>query len=78
MTIDPDSGRTQDEIDEDIRYALSILPCVISALSQPIQARVDEMITGVRSQIAIKIFGDDLDELREILEQVARILRTIL
>ncbi len=77
VTIDPDSGRTQDEIDEDIRQALSILPGVNIVLSQPIQQRVDEMITGVRSQIAVKIFGDNLDELRELSEQIARILRTI-
>jgi len=75
--IDPDSGRTQDEVDEDIRKALSILPGANIVLSQPIQQRVDEMVTGVRSQIAVKIFGDDLDELRELSEQVARILRTI-
>ncbi|MDH5552876.1 MAG: CusA/CzcA family heavy metal efflux RND transporter, partial [Nitrosomonas sp.] len=77
VTIDPDAGRTQDEIDEDIRQALSVLPGANIVLSQPIQQRVDEMITGVRSQIAVKIFGDDLDELRELSEQVARILRTI-
>ncbi len=77
VTIDPDSGRTQDEIDEDIRQALSVLPGASIVLSQPIQQRVDEMITGVRSQIAVKIFGDDLDELRDLSEQVARILRSI-
>ncbi|MDH5480055.1 MAG: efflux RND transporter permease subunit, partial [Nitrosomonas sp.] len=77
VTIDPDSGRTQDEVDEDIRQALSILPGASIVLSQPIQQRVDEMVTGVRSQIAVKIFGTDLDELRELSEQVARILRTV-
>lgn len=77
ITIDPDSGRSQDEVDEDIRKALSILPGANIVLSQPIQQRVDEMVTGVRSQIAVKIFGTDLDELRELSEQVARILRTV-
>ncbi len=77
ISIDPDSGRTQDEVDEDVRKALSILPGASIVLSQPIQQRVDEMVTGVRSQVAVKIFGDDLDELRELSEQVARILRDI-
>ncbi len=77
IAIDPDSGRTQDEVDEDIRKALSILPGANIVLSQPIQQRVDEMVTGVRSQIAVKIFGTDLDELRDLSEQVARILRTV-
>ncbi len=76
IAIDPDSGRLQDEIDEDIRQVLSILPGASIVLSQPIQQRVDEMVTGVRSQVAVKIFGNDLGKLQELSEQVARILRT--
>ena len=70
------SGRTQQEIAEDIRKALAVLPGVNIALSQPIEQRVDEMVTGVRSQIAVKIFGDDLDELRKLSEQTARIIKS--
>lgn len=70
------SGRTQDEIEEDIRKALTVLPGVNIALSQPIAQRVDEMVTGVRSQVAVKIFGDDLEDLRKLSEQVARIVKS--
>ena len=70
------SGRTQAEIEEDIRTALAVLPGVNIVLSQPITQRVDEMVTGVRSQIAIKIFGDDLEQLRILSEQVARIVKS--
>ena len=70
------SGRTQHEIEEDIREALKVLPGVSIALSQPIAQRVDEMVTGVRSQLAIKIFGNDLDQLRKLSEQVARIIKS--
>ncbi len=70
------SDRTQQEIEEDIRKALSGLPGVNIVISQPIAARVDEMVTGVRSQVAIKIFGDDLEELRKLSEQVARIVKS--
>ncbi len=70
------SGRSQAEIEEDIRKALSSLPGVNIVISQPIAARVDEMVTGVRSQVAIKIFGDDLEELRKLSEQVARIVKS--
>ncbi len=70
------SGRTQQEIEEDIRKALEVLPGVNIALSQPIEQRVDEMVTGVRSQVAVKIFGDDLEELRKLSEQVARIVKS--
>ncbi|MDP1558061.1 MAG: CusA/CzcA family heavy metal efflux RND transporter [Nitrosomonas sp.] len=77
VTLDPESGRTQEEVDEDIRKALSVLPGVQIVLSQPIAQRVDEMVTGVRSQVAVKIFGDNLDELRQLSEQVARILSSV-
>ena len=70
------SGRTQAEIEEDIRKALSVLPGVNIVISQPIAQRVDEMVTGVRSQVAVKIFGDDLEELRKLSEQVARIVKS--
>jgi cobalt-zinc-cadmium resistance protein CzcA len=70
------SRRTQQEIEEDIRKALEVLPGVNIALSQPIAQRVDEMVTGVRSQMAVKIFGDDLEELRKLSEQVARIIKS--
>ncbi|SCY78496.1 cobalt-zinc-cadmium resistance protein CzcA [Nitrosospira sp. Nl5] len=70
------SGRTQQAIEEDIRKALTVLPGVNIALSQPIAQRVDEMVTGVRSQMAVKIFGDDLEELRKLSEQVARIIKS--
>ena len=70
------SGRTQLEIEEDIRKALTALPGVNIVLSQPIAQRVDEMVTGVRSQVAVKIFGDNLEELRKLSEQVARIVKS--
>jgi cobalt-zinc-cadmium resistance protein CzcA len=70
------SGRTQHAIEEDIRKALLVLPGVNIVISQPIAQRVDEMVTGVRSQVAIKIFGDDLEELRKLSEQVARIVKS--
>lgn len=77
VLLDPDSDRTQDEIDEEIRQRLSSIPGVQIVLSQPISERVDEMVTGVRSQLAIKIFGDDLGELKRVSEQIARMLRSV-
>lgn len=77
VNLDPESGRTQDEVDADIREALSVLPGVSIVISQPIAQRVDEMVTGVRSEVAVKIFGDDLETLRVLSEQLARIIKSV-
>ncbi len=56
-------SRSMDEITGDIRSRLVNLPAAIG-IGQPISHRIDHMLSGVRSQIAIKIFGEDLDTLR--------------
>ena len=55
--------RTMDEVRADIRSRLANLPAAIE-VGQPISHRIDHMLSGVRSQIAIKIYGEDLDALR--------------
>lgn len=55
--------RSMDEVRADIRARLANLPAAIE-VGQPISHRIDHMLSGVRSQIAIKIYGEDLDGLR--------------
>lgn len=68
------AGWTQDDIADAIREKLRFLPGVEVSVSQPIAARVDEMVSGVRSQVAIKIFGDDLAKLRDAGDAISRVL----
>jgi heavy metal efflux system protein len=67
-------GMTQEDIANEIRDKLKFLPGVEIAISQPIAARVDEMVSGVRSQVAVKIFGDDLVQLKRVGDEIAGIL----
>ena len=55
--------RSMDAIKADIRNRLVNLPAALE-IGQPISHRIDHMLSGVRSQIAVKIFGEDLDALR--------------
>ena len=73
----PEGFELQSEIERRIREVLAVLPGVQLVMSQPIQERVDEMVTGVRSQVAIKLFGEDLHVLRQKSEEIARVLSAV-
>lgn len=75
--IEERQGLTQDQIADEIRNRISTLPGVNVVMAQPISDRVDEMVTGVRADIAVKIFGDHLDTLIDKANEVARVAKTI-
>ena len=80
VLLKPESERqtqSKAEIEEQVRLRLAQVPGITFGLSQPIAMRVDELVSGVRSQVAVKLFGDDLETLRAKAEEIARVLRQV-
>ena len=70
-------AHSKHDIEEQVRHRLGQIPGIAFGLSQPIAMRVDELVSGVRSQLAVKLFGDDLDILRTKGDEIARVLRQV-
>ncbi len=64
VDLDPESPRTREEQLEEIREAMADIPGIVTAVEQPIAHLISHMLSGVKAQIGIKIYGDDLDILR--------------
>jgi cobalt-zinc-cadmium resistance protein CzcA len=68
------TAKTQSGLTDAIRKKLAEIPGISVLMSQPIQERVDELISGIRTQCAIKLFGDDLDVLRDKAQEIAALM----
>lgn len=71
------SGLTYDELSAKMMKELEIIPGVFFEASQPIQMRFNELMTGVRQDVAVKIYGENLDSLSQIAPKVNAILQTV-
>ncbi len=67
-------AHTQAELVEQMRKLFVKIPGLRVAFSQPIEMRMNELVAGIRSDIGIKIYGDDLDTLRKLSDQVQKAL----
>lgn len=73
----PTPGKSRDELIREIETTLAELPGNAYEFSQPIQLRFNELISGVRSDVAVKIFGDDMTVLNDTGNQIAAALQKV-
>ncbi|PDX36315.1 efflux RND transporter permease subunit [Helicobacter pylori] len=71
------SVKTKDELLEKIMDSLKDFKGINFSFTQPIEMRISEMLTGVRGDLAVKIFGDDISALNELSFQIAQVLKGI-
>lgn len=71
------SGLSYDELAEKMMTELEIIPGVFFEASQPIQMRFNELMTGVRQDVAVKIYGENLDSLSIAAKKINSIIQTV-
>ena len=73
----PNPAKPKAQLLQELQVALQELPGNNYEFTQPIQMRFNELISGVRSNLGIKVFGDDIDQLLSSAEQIATVVRAI-
>ena len=68
---------SKEELTNEMREELEKIPGISFGFSQPIQCRIDELVAGTRAQLIVKLFGDDLDVLRDKSAEIARVLSKV-
>jgi len=77
LELDPESPRSREEQLEEIREAMADIPGVVTAVEQPLAHLISHMLSGVKAQIGIKIYGDDLDTLRRKAEEMKSAMQSV-
>jgi HME family heavy-metal exporter len=70
ISFDPDSGRGREEVLEELREELTQVPGVVISVEQPLSHLISHMLSGVKAQVGIKLYGDDLGLLRRTAEKM--------
>ncbi|QAX84573.1 CusA/CzcA family heavy metal efflux RND transporter [Pseudomonas sp. DTU12.3] len=73
----PDPGKSRETLMDELQKAAATLPGSNYELSQPIQLRFNELISGVRSDVAVKVFGDDMDVLNATAAKIAAAMQKV-
>lgn len=77
LELDPQSPRSREEQLNEIREAMADIPGIVTAVEQPIAHLISHMISGVKAQIGIKLYGDDLDELRRKAQEIQAVMQSV-
>lgn len=77
LELDPESPRSREEQLEEIREAMADIPGIVTAVEQPIAHLISHMLSGVKAQIGIKIYGDDLDTLRRKADEMKSAMESV-
>jgi cobalt-zinc-cadmium resistance protein CzcA len=68
---------SKEELTNEMRKSLESIAGISFGFSQPIQCRIDELVAGTRAQLIVKLFGEDLDVLKDTSAEIAKVLATI-
>jgi HME family heavy-metal exporter len=73
----PDMDRSREQVLEEIRHVMADIPGVVISVEQPLAHLISHMLSGVKAQVGIKIYGDDLNILRKKAQEMAAAMRSV-
>ncbi|HWB08643.1 MAG TPA: efflux RND transporter permease subunit [Pirellulales bacterium] len=77
VSFDPQSGRSREEILSDIRTEVAEVPGIVSSAEQPLQHLISHMLSGVKAQVGIKLYGNDFGVLRATAEKMKQAMQGV-
>ncbi|WP_299461922.1 efflux RND transporter permease subunit [uncultured Gimesia sp.] len=77
ISFDPDSGRSRETVLDDIRTSMDDIPGIVISVEQPLAHLISHMVSGVKAQVGIKIYGEDLTVLRNTAQKMEGVMKSV-
>lgn len=77
ISFDPDSGRSREQVLDDIRTSMEAIPGIVISVEQPLAHLISHMISGVKAQVGIKIYGENLIVLRNTARKMEAAMQSV-
>ncbi len=77
ISFDPESGRSREEVLDDIRTSMEAIPGIVISVEQPLAHLISHMVSGVKAQVGIKIYGEDLTVLRNTAQKMEGVMKSV-